>query len=67
MGWFLIVLGAALFLLSGPLTGEFLKRSRGSDIGEGPYRKGEVPKLVSFMNLGGLALVVIGIIVLLVL
>jgi hypothetical protein len=64
MGWFLIILGAVLFLLSGPLTGAFLKRARGGEIGEGPYRKGEVPKLVSLMNLGGILLVLVGCVIL---
>lgn len=64
MAWFLIVLGGVLFLLSGPLTGEFLKRSRGGVVGEAGYQRGEVPKLVSFMNVGGLLLIVVGIVVL---
>lgn len=64
MAWFLIVLGGVLFLLSGPLTGEFLKRSRGGVVGEGGYQRGEVPKLVSLMNVGGLLLVAVGVVAL---
>ncbi|MFJ2028135.1 hypothetical protein [Streptosporangium sp. NPDC087985] len=64
MGWVLLIVGAVLFILSGPLTGEFLKRSRGEIPENGPYRPGEVPKLVSLMNLGGLALAGVGILVL---